>query len=103
MKGEKRKFLLTTEDVATFFPKKTQEAMLEQFAGKDRKDLCEMLLERLSDPAWPKDEAFSELIRKPLTDMAFHYVTKEKNDRGNPLNPVANFHMSNGARVNLKS
>ena len=102
LKGERRKVSLTREEINSFFPKKTQEAMLKDFAGEGQ-DLCAVLLERLSDPAWPGNESFRELVRKPLTDIAFHYVAKEKNERGNPINPVANFHISNGARVNPKS
>ena len=39
------------------------------------------------------------MLEKPLTGLAYFYITKEENRRGKPLNPVAGFHLGNGARV----
>jgi malonyl-CoA decarboxylase len=38
-------------------------------------------------------------LRKPLTDIAYEYLTKETDARGKPLNPVAGFHLGNGASL----
>lgn len=35
----------------------------------------------------------------PLSRLVAHYIVKEKNRRGLALDPVANFHLSNGAQV----
>ena len=50
---------------------------------------------------WVEQEEFSNLIQKPLTEIAYFYLTQEKNKLGQPLNPVANFHLGNGATVSL--
>lgn len=38
-------------------------------------------------------------LAEPLRKLAAHYLVKEKNRRGLALDPVANFHLSNGAQV----
>ena len=43
------------------------------------------------------------LLKNPLTEIAYFYLTQEKDRRGKPLNPVANFHLGNGATVSLKN
>ena len=53
----------------------------------------------LRRPDWIEDKEFSGLIQRPLTDIAYFYLTQEKNKLGRPLNPVANFHLGNGAAV----
>ncbi|CAA7617230.1 Malonyl-CoA decarboxylase [Magnetospirillum sp. LM-5] len=53
----------------------------------------------LADPAWHQDALFAEALQPVLTRLAARYLTAEKNDRGKALDPVAQFHLSNGARV----
>jgi len=42
-------------------------------------------------------------LKKPLTEITYFYVAQEKDAQGKPLNPVANFHMGNGATVSLRN
>ncbi len=55
-------------------------------------------LDRLSEPGWHRDEAFAESVREPILKLCARYLTKEKQDR-EPLDPVARFHLGNGARI----
>jgi malonyl-CoA decarboxylase len=54
-----------------------------------------LLLER---PDWPDDGAAAEALRAPLMRLCAHYVLKERAN-GRARDRVANFHLTNGARV----
>jgi malonyl-CoA decarboxylase len=47
---------------------------------------------------WSKDQDTAELVRPILTRLCVHYLLEEKRE-GRALDPVANFHLSNGARL----
>jgi Malonyl-CoA decarboxylase (MCD). len=54
----------------------------------------------LDDDAWAGDAQFAEHLRAPLTRLAARYVVQEKKTgEGRAFDPVAHFHLSNGARV----
>ena len=57
-----------------------------------------MLLAVPSEPGWISDP-FPRYLKKPFADLAHAYIAEEKDSRGRPLNPVAGFHLGNGARV----
>jgi len=44
-------------------------------------------------------EPVTNLTQKDLKSLAAHYLIQEKNKRGQPLDPVARFHLGNGAEV----
>jgi malonyl-CoA decarboxylase len=56
-------------------------------------------LERLDEPGWHRDPAAAEAVRAALLPAAAHYFLKAKNPGGRPLDPVARFHLGNGARL----
>jgi malonyl-CoA decarboxylase len=53
----------------------------------------------LAQPGWAEDEAVSAALKGPLVRLAARYVLNEKTSTGRALDPVAHFHLSNGARV----
>jgi malonyl-CoA decarboxylase len=53
---------------------------------------------RLADPAWAQDAAAAEALAPPLRRLCARYLLEEKRD-GKPLDPVARFHLANGARI----
>lgn len=53
----------------------------------------------LDDPDWHRDEAKAERVRPALIAAAAYYYLKAKNGSGLPLDPVARFHLGNGARL----
>ena len=50
-------------------------------------------------PAWHLQEGVSQALRKPLLRLSARYLAREKRDDGRALDPVAHFHLSNGARI----
>lgn len=53
---------------------------------------------RLDAPDWPETEADPEL-RSQLLSLAAWYLMEARDSRGLPANPVARFHLGNGARL----
>ena len=56
-------------------------------------------LRALDDPDWAADKPRAEAVRKALIPAAAAYFLRAKNERGRPLDPVARFHLGNGARL----
>jgi malonyl-CoA decarboxylase len=54
---------------------------------------------RLEDPDWHRELAFAERLRPQLMGLAATYYLKAKAKNGQPLDPVARFHLGNGARL----
>ena len=72
---------------------------MNKFADSEHKEVSDILLLSLEDQRWPQNHEFKELVKKPLTDIAYRYITVERDEKSRPLNPVAGFHLSNGATV----
>jgi malonyl-CoA decarboxylase len=54
----------------------------------------------LAEPDWTAEPLLAEALEGPLTRLAARYLTREKRPDGiAALDPVAHFHLSNGARV----
>jgi malonyl-CoA decarboxylase len=62
-------------------------------AGVDRQ-----LLAALDVPDWPENPEASERLRLPLSRLCAQYLVREKRG-GRPRDPVARFHLGNGARL----
>ncbi|WP_132254759.1 malonyl-CoA decarboxylase [Methylobacterium segetis] len=56
-------------------------------------------LRLLEQPGWQGDKTSCEAVRKAMLPAAAAYFLRAKNDRGRPLDPVARFHLGNGARL----
>ena len=50
-------------------------------------------------PAWHDNAEVVGALREPLLRLAARYLVKEKREDGRALDPVAHFHLSNGARI----
>lgn len=57
------------------------------------------ILDNLSDPAWIEDGEFAGAMKPVLLSAAAHYFLAAKNINGRPIDPVARFHLGNGARL----
>ncbi len=55
----------------------------------------------LEDSGWPDDEQAADALYAPLMRLAAQYLSREKMRQGGlrALDPVAHFHLSNGARI----
>ena len=62
-------------------------------AGTDGKQL-----EALDSPDWPERPEAAERLRLPLSRLCARYLAREKHG-GRPRDPVARFHLGNGARL----
>jgi malonyl-CoA decarboxylase len=56
-------------------------------------------LRRLADPAWFEDPQAVNELRQVLLGLAAHYFLRAKLNDGRPIDPVARFHLGNGARL----
>ncbi|ASY71689.1 MCD, Malonyl-CoA decarboxylase MCD [Sinorhizobium fredii USDA 205] len=57
------------------------------------------VLDLLDDPAWADDANAASKIEPLLLPLAAHYFLIERTPEGRPLDPVARFHLGNGARL----
>lgn len=95
-------FNLTRDDLLNLFSSRAAETLTaerQKRAGRTEKDFAAVLTAILSDPSWPENEVYARRLERPLTELAYHYIVREKSARGRPVNPVANFHLSNGASI----
>jgi malonyl-CoA decarboxylase len=53
----------------------------------------------LDDPSWASDPAKAELVQAVLVPAAAGYFLRAKTASGRPVDPVARFHLGNGARL----
>ena len=61
-------------------------------------DPATALADALARPDWQEDSRLSEALRPMLEKLCARYLLREKSG-GNPLDQVAQFHLTNGARV----
>jgi malonyl-CoA decarboxylase len=57
------------------------------------------VLNALEDPNWAFDPVPAEAVRKVMITAAASYFLRAKTARGQPIDPVARFHLGNGARL----
>ncbi|MBP7003466.1 malonyl-CoA decarboxylase [Amaricoccus sp.] len=53
----------------------------------------------VAEPGWHLDPEKAEVVRAALLPLAAHYFLKAKDRAGRPVDPVARFHLGNGARL----
>jgi malonyl-CoA decarboxylase len=53
----------------------------------------------LDRPDWHSDPQLAAALREPLLRLCARYLARERAPSGRALDPVAHFHLSNGARV----
>ena len=80
----------------------------ELFSASERKTLGplqsglgdgETLRALLYEPGWERTTEISEALEAPLLRLSAAYLTKEKRGEVFAADPVAHFHLSNGARI----
>jgi malonyl-CoA decarboxylase len=78
-----------------------EAASLIEAAGEDRSgdDAAAALRGLLAMAVWHPADPATEALRRPLTRLAAVYLAREKRRNGMALDPVAHFHLSNGARI----
>ena len=102
LQGEDRAFRLKKKDVVKHFSQSARRHILGRGAKTDS-DFASALLEILSSPGWIEDPILFREVRRPLTQIAYFYLTEERSTSGKLINPVASFHIGNGARLYSKN
>jgi malonyl-CoA decarboxylase len=101
------------EEISREFPRLTNFAtlspvpMLIQWLNDERGDpdsevilpADRSVLAHLDTPRWPLDAGKVAALKPLLGALAAHYFLIERTDRGRPIDPVARFHLGNGARL----
>jgi hypothetical protein len=106
LEGRDQPFALKRAQLGEFFPPRSRPELIERSVGRGSGaggDLASALVRALSEPDWIDDPVYVKRLQKPLTEIAHFYLTREKNARGQLRDPVANFHMSNGARLDASN
>ncbi|THK36076.1 MCD, Malonyl-CoA decarboxylase MCD [Ensifer sp. MPMI2T] len=62
--------------------------------AEDRK-----VLALLNEPGWADDDSRANEVERVLLPLAAHYFLIERAPEGRPVDPVARFHLGNGARL----
>ena len=57
------------------------------------------VLQQLRNPAWREGRDKGAALNAVLMPLAAHYFLRAKSDDGQPVDPVARFHLGNGARL----
>lgn len=101
LEGRDEQFKVKRSDAIKKIPTAAQQEILERHRalGGGDDEISDVLLAVLSGADWVHDPIFPELLKKWLVELAYTYIAEEKDARGRPLNPVAGFHLGNGARV----
>lgn len=88
---------------ATLSPIPGLRRWLEQEAESDGEGLLnpedKALVHSLKDDRWWTDEVFQEEVVQPLRRLTALYLLRAKKPNGEPVDPVARFHLGNGARL----
>jgi malonyl-CoA decarboxylase len=74
----------------------SERAALEELDPATKTQDLPALLDR---PDWHTNPQLSAALREPLLRLCVRYLTRERARSGRALDPVAHFHLSNGARV----
>ena len=72
---------------------------LDATRDQDSARLSPALQAALDNTAWADDEAQASALRDELLPLAAHYLAVEKKNTASPRDPVAGFHLGNGARL----
>jgi hypothetical protein len=102
LSGQDAPFRLKLKGLVALFPDGLRRRVAAKKADGDG-DFPTALAELLSHPGWIQDRSLAAELEKPLTRIAYFYLTEEKDAAGKPLNPVAAFHLGNGARLATRS
>ena len=103
LEGGETRFALNREKLEAFFPPKVREQFLKKAADGAAQGFNKTLAAVLSQPGWLEDPEYFQLLKKPLTDITYFYLARERDPQGKPLNPVANFHIGNGATISPRN
>ncbi len=98
LKDRVREFKLKPEDIEGFFGEKEREFLTEG----GRIELLDALYRTFQRSDWFNDKELCRALEDPLRRIVYFYITQERDEKGRPLDPVASFHLGNGAKTDLE-
>jgi malonyl-CoA decarboxylase len=81
------------------FAEWVRKALADRSSAELVSDAERERLEILSDPHWTESTRVAEALKPVLLRFAAHYFLVAKTADGRPVDPVARFHLGNGARL----
>jgi hypothetical protein len=101
LQGESGQFTTTRDDLLAAIPPAAVTAVTTHHRQRTGTvaDLASALAATLSDPTWIEVPELAEQLERPLVELAYRYLAEETDAGGKPVNPVAGFHLGNGARI----
>ncbi|MFH1091589.1 MAG: malonyl-CoA decarboxylase family protein [Pseudomonadota bacterium] len=102
IEGRAENFKMKLEDLEKLFDKRTRSLLEKQHqkqGGQKDDAFADMLLKVFSSTDWSDDKQLATNLAKPIKTLGYFYLAEEKDRAGRPLDPVANFHLSNGATL----
>ncbi len=85
------------KDGGEAFTTTERKALAEALRGEP--DFLQMVSEIATGVAWINDDRLEMALKAPLMRLCAHYLLSEKRGSDKALDPVAHFHLSNGARM----
>ncbi|HEY1797120.1 MAG TPA: malonyl-CoA decarboxylase family protein [Stellaceae bacterium] len=73
--------------------------LLAPFAAASAATPEDTLLHLIETGGWQREANVAAVVRAPLLRLCAHYLVNEKGRPGRALDPVAHFHLLNGARI----
>ncbi|MEW5722051.1 MAG: malonyl-CoA decarboxylase family protein [Thermodesulfobacteriota bacterium] len=102
LEGRGQDFRLGPDELEKIFDKKTKSLLLREHTdrgGGAEDPFVKVLLSVFSTSHWAENGVLVNNLAKPLQRLGYIYLAEEKDRTGRPLDPVANFHLSNGATL----
>jgi malonyl-CoA decarboxylase len=100
---ELAKELPTLKTFVTLSPVPQFARWLDRVTADDRdqvmSDADRVALQLLRDPRWSEAEAGNPALKTALQSAIAHYLVRAKSADDRPIDPVARFHLGNGARL----
>ena len=88
--------ILSEGEPKLLLPSERKALMAARGSARGAKGTLKALLSRAD---WHADETASQALRAPLMRLCARYLVEEKRPGGEVLDPVAHFHLGNGARM----
>jgi len=88
--------LLQEEDAANDGENPLAEALAK---AAERLGVAPTLAAVIDDPRWPNTPEIADVLKEPLLVLGARYLHQRRNRDLAPLDPVARFHLGNGARI----
>ena len=102
LEDQGKNFKMKRDGLEKLFDRRTKNLIEKEYQGQGGKtpaSFPEILLSIFSTPQWTNNEPLVINLAKPLCRLAYIYLAEEKNHANRPIDPVANFHLSNGASL----